>query len=394
MVTFLSRWLIADHDQTQDPAVRRKYGVLCGAVGIVINVLLFLGKFFAGTISGSIAITADAFNNLSDAGSSLVTILGFKLAGQKPDPDHPFGHGRMEYLSGLAVAMLILLMGIELLKSSVEKILHPEAIEFSWLSVGILLAAIACKLYMASYNRSVGEKIQSSAMKATATDSLSDSLATTAVLAATLIAHFFHVNIDGWVGLAVACFILYAGYNAARDTISPLLGQAPDPELVRSIEQAVLAFDPIVSIHDMVVHDYGPGRMMISLHAEVPADGDLVELHDTIDLAEQALKEQFQCDAVIHMDPIVTNDETVLHMRAKMAQLVQIIDPRITIHDFRMVTGPTHTNLIFDAACPFDLHMTDGEVKRQIEQTVDLLDGNYMAVVTVDRIYASGRKQE
>ena len=394
MVTFLSRWLIADHDQTQDPAVRRKYGVLCGAVGIVINVLLFLGKFFAGTISGSIAITADAFNNLSDAGSSLVTILGFKLAGQKPDPDHPFGHGRMEYLSGLAVAMLILLMGIELLKSSVEKILHPEAIEFSWLSVGILLAAIACKLYMASYNRSVGKKIQSSAMKATATDSLSDSLATTAVLAATLIAHFFHVNIDGWVGLAVACFILYAGYNAARDTISPLLGQAPDPELVRSIEQAVLAFDPIVSIHDMVVHDYGPGRMMISLHAEVPADGDLVELHDTIDLAEQALKEQFQCDAVIHMDPIVTNDETVLHMRAKMAQLVQIIDPRITIHDFRMVAGPTHTNLIFDAACPFDLHMTDGEVKRQIEQTVDLLDGNYMAVVTVDRIYASGRNQE
>ena len=394
MVTFLSRWLIADHDQTQDPAVRRKYGVLCGAVGIVINVLLFLGKFFAGTISGSIAITADAFNNLSDAGSSLVTILGFKLAGQKPDPDHPFGHGRMEYLSGLAVAMLILLMGIELLKSSVEKILHPEAIEFSWLSVGILLAAIACKLYMASYNRSVGKKIQSAAMKATATDSLSDSLATTAVLAATLIAHFFHVNIDGWVGLAVACFILYAGYNAARDTVSPLLGQAPDPELVRSIEQAVLAFDPIVSIHDMVVHDYGPGRMMISLHAEVPADGDLVELHDTIDLAEQALKEQFQCDAVIHMDPIVTNDETVLHMRAKMAQLVQIIDPRITIHDFRMVAGPTHTNLIFDAACPFDLHMTDGEVKRQIEQTVDLLDGNYMAVVTVDRIYASGRKQE
>ena len=394
MVTFLSRWLIADHDQTQDPAVRRKYGVLCGAVGIVINVLLFLGKFFAGTISGSIAITADAFNNLSDAGSSLVTILGFKLAGQKPDPDHPFGHGRMEYLSGLAVAMLILLMGIELLKSSVEKILHPEAIEFSWLSVGILLAAIACKLYMASYNRSVGKKIQSSAMKATATDSLSDSLATTAVLAATLIAHFFHVNIDGWVGLAVACFILYAGYNAARDTVSPLLGQAPDPELVRSIEQAVLAFDPIVSIHDMVVHDYGPGRMMISLHAEVPADGDLVELHDTIDLAEQALKEQFQCDAVIHMDPIVTNDETVLHMRAKMAQLVQIIDPRITIHDFRMVAGPTHTNLIFDAACPFDLHMTDGEVKRQIEQTVDLLDGNYMAVVTVDRIYASGRRQE
>ena len=387
MVTFLSRWLIADHDQTQDPAVRRKYGVLCGAVGIVINVLLFLGKFFAGTISGSIAITADAFNNLSDAGSSLVTILGFKLAGQKPDPDHPFGHGRMEYLSGLAVAMLILLMGIELLKSSVEKILHPEAIEFSWLSVGILLAAIACKLYMASYNRSVGKKIQSSAMKATATDSLSDSLATTAVLAATLIAHFFHVNIDGWVGLAVACFILYAGYNAARDTVSPLLGQAPDPELVRSIEQAVLAFDPIVSIHDMVVHDYGPGRMMISLHAEVPADGDLVELHDTIDLAEQALKEQFQCDAVIHMDPIVTNDETVLHMRAKMAQLVQIIDPRITIHDFRMVAGPTHTNLIFDALVPANCKASDQELQKEIAALVHATWPSYYAVVDIDRSF-------
>ena len=388
MVTFLSRWLIADHDQTQDPAVRRKYGVLCGAVGIVINVLLFLGKFFAGTISGSIAITADAFNNLSDAGSSLVTILGFKLAGQKPDPDHPFGHGRMEYLSGLAVAMLILLMGIELLKSSVEKILHPEAIEFSWLSVGILLAAIACKLYMASYNRSVGKKIQSSAMKATATDSLSDSLATTAVLAATLIAHFFHVNIDGWVGLAVACFILYAGYNAARDTVSPLLGQAPDPELVRSIEQAVLAFDPIVSIHDMVVHDYGPGRMMISLHAEVPADGDLVELHDTIDLAEQALKKQFQCDAVIHMDPISTDDALITSTRELLKERIhEAISPDVSIHDFRMVPGPTHTNVIFDAVVPFGFHLADDEVAKKIQDAVRALDGNYYAVVTVERSY-------
>ena len=387
MVTFLSRWLIADHDQTQDPAVRRKYGVLCGAVGIVINVLLFLGKFFAGTISGSIAITADAFNNLSDAGSSLVTILGFKLAGQKPDPDHPFGHGRMEYLSGLAVAMLILLMGIELLKSSVEKILHPEAIEFSWLSVGILLAAIACKLYMASYNRSVGKKIQSSAMKATATDSLSDSLATTAVLAATLIAHFFHVNIDGWVGLAVACFILYAGYNAARDTVSPLLGQAPDPELVRSIEQAVLAFDPIVSIHDMVVHDYGPGRMMISLHAEVPADGDLVELHDTIDLAEQALKKQFQCDAVIHMDPIVTDDALVGALRRQVAEAVKQVDPGMTIHDFRLVRGTTHTNLIFDAVLAFSSGKTPAQAAQEIRRLVKALDSTYFAVVTVEHSY-------
>ena len=389
MVTFLSRWLIQDYDRPEDPEVRRKYGVLCGSVGIGLNLLLFLAKFFAGTISGSIAITADAFNNLSDAGSSLVTIVGFKLAGQKPDPSHPFGHGRMEYLSGLAVSVLILLMGFELLQSSVDKIRHPAAIEFSWLSVVILLLGIAGKLYMSYYNRSVGNKINSAAMKATAADSLSDSISTAAVLAATLIARFFSVNIDGWVGVAVACFILYAGYNAARDTIDPLLGQAPDPELVTDVEKTVLSFPPIQSIHDMIVHDYGPGRLMISLHAEVPADGDLLEMHDTIDLVEQTLREKFHCDAVIHMDPIVTNDEQVLKMRSKMHQLVQVIDKRITVHDFRMVTGPTHTNLIFDVACPFDLKQSDEEVKRQVEEIVDLLDGNYNAVVTVDRIYTT-----
>lgn len=391
MVTFLSRLFIKEHEQVNAPSVRRQYGVLCGAVGIALNILLFFGKFFAGTISGSIAITADAFNNLSDAGSSLVTILGFKLAGQKPDPDHPFGHGRMEYLSGLVVAMLILLMGFELLKSSVEKIRFPEAIEFSWLSVVILAAGIACKLYMSHYNRVFGEKINSAAMKATAADSLSDCVSTAAVLAATLISHFFQWNIDGWMGLAVACFILYAGYNAAKDTIDPLLGQAPDPELVLDIEKTVLEYHPIQSIHDMIVHDYGPGRMMISLHAEVPADGDLLAMHDTIDLAEQSLRDKFGCDAVIHMDPIVTNDEHVIHMRAKMAQLVKVMDERATVHDFRMVTGPTHTNLIFDVACPFDLKLSDSEIKRQVEAMVDLLDGNYKAVIMVDRIYASGK---
>ena len=389
MVTVLSRWLIRDYDRPEDPEVRRKYGVLCGSVGLGLNILLFLAKFFAGTISGSIAITADAFNNLSDAGSSLVTIVGFKLAGQKPDPSHPFGHGRMEYLSGLAVSVLILLMGFELLQSSVDKIRHPAAIEFSWLSVVILLLGIAGKLYMSHYNRAVGNKINSAAMKATAADSLSDSISTAAVLAATLIAHFFSVNIDGWVGVAVACFILYAGYNAAKDTIDPLLGQAPDPELVADVEKTVLSFPPIQSIHDMIVHDYGPGRLMISLHAEVPADGDLLEMHDTIDLVEQTLREKFHCDAVIHMDPIVTNDEQVLKMRSKMHQLVQVIDKRITVHDFRMVTGPTHTNLIFDVACPFDLKQSDEEVKQKVEEIVDLLDGNYNAVVTVDRIYAA-----
>ena len=389
MVTLLSKWLIPGHEQVTDPEVRRKYGVLCGAVGIALNLLLFLAKFFAGTISGSIAITADAFNNLSDAGSSLVTIVGFKLAGQKPDPDHPFGHGRMEYLSGLVVSMLILLMGFELLKSSVSKICFPEPIEFSWISVVILVLGIGGKLYMSRYNGKIGAKINSAAMKATAADSLSDCISTTAVLAATLIAHFFSVNIDGWVGLAVAGFILFAGFKSAKETIDPLLGQAPDPELVAQIEETVLQYPPIQSIHDLVVHDYGPGRMMISLHAEVPADGDLLTMHDTIDLVEQTLRDQFCCDAVIHMDPIVTDDAEVLRMRGKMNQLVQVIDRRITVHDFRMVTGPTHTNLIFDVAAPFDVKLEDNEIRRQVEEIVSLLDGNYNAVVTIDRIYAA-----
>ena len=389
MVTLLSKWLIPGHEQVADPEVRRKYGVLCGAVGIALNLLLFLAKFFAGTLSGSIAITADAFNNLSDAGSSLVTIVGFKLAGQKPDPDHPFGHGRMEYLSGLVVSMLILLMGFELLKSSVSKIRFPEPIEFSWISVFILVLGILGKLYMSRYNGVIGTRINSAAMKATAADSLSDCISTAAVLAATLIAHFFSLNIDGWVGLAVAGFILFAGFKAAKETIDPLLGQAPDPELVARIEETVLQYPPIQSIHDLVVHDYGPGRMMISLHAEVPADGDLLAMHDTIDLAEQTLRDQFRCDAVIHMDPIVTDDAEVLRMRSKMDQLVQVIDRRITVHDFRMVTGPTHTNLIFDVAAPFDVKLEDSEIRRQVEEIVSLLDGNFNAVVTVDRIYAS-----
>ena len=392
MINLLCRIFIKNREDVKNPEVRGKYGVLCGIVGICFNVLLFLLKLLAGIFSKSVAVVADALNNLSDAAASVVTILGFRLSSKKPDADHPFGHGRMEYLSGLVVAMLILLMGFELLKSSVEKIRLPEAIEFSWLSVVILLAGIACKFYMSHYNRVIGEKINSTAMKATAADCLSDCISTAAVLAATLISHFFQWNIDGWVGLAVACFILYAGYNAAKDTIDPLLGQAPDPDLVLDIEKTVLEYHPIQSIHDMIVHDYGPGRMMISLHAEVPADGDLLAMHDTIDLAEQALRDKFGCDSVIHMDPIVTDDEHVLHMRSKMAQLVKVMDERVTVHDFRMVTGPTHTNLIFDVACPFDLSLSDSEVKRQVEAIVDLLDGNYKAVVTVDRIYAAGKE--
>ena len=354
-------------------------------MGIALNVLLFAGKFFAGTLSGSIAITADAFNNLSDAGSSIVTLLGFQLAGQKPHPHHPFGHGRIEYLSGLAVSMLILLMGFELGKSSIEKILHPEAVDSSPLVIAILCVSIAVKLYMSFYNRSIGKKINSAAMEATATDSLSDSVATSAVLIATLVSRFTGLQIDGWCGVAVAAFILFSGFNAAKDTINPLLGTPPTKEFVDQIASLVLSHPAVIGIHDLLVHDYGPGRLMISLHAEVSANANLLEIHDEIDNIERQLQAELNCHAVIHMDPVAADDALVTQTKQSVVALVKGIDPCLTLHDFRMVTGPTHTNLIFDVVAPFNFAMTDEALIDEIQRKVAAMDGNYFAVVTVDK---------
>ena len=387
MIRLLSRWLIKDSQNYSDPRVRTAYGVLCGAVGIFLNLVLFAGKLLAGTLSGSIAITADAFNNLSDAGSSVVTLLGFRLAGKKPDAGHPFGHGRMEYISGLVVAGLILVMGAELAKSSVDKILHPEAVTFSWLACGILLASIAVKLYMYRYNRAVGKKIDSAAMAATAADSLSDTAATAAVLLATVASRFISVPLDGWVGLVVALFILWSAVQAAQDTISPLLGQAPDPALVRQIEELVTAHPQVVGVHDLVVHDYGPGRRIISLHAEVPADGELLEMHDAIDNIEMELARKLRCEAVIHMDPVVVGDPAVTALHKEVAALVQTIDPRLTIHDFRIVPGTTHTNLIFDVVIPFDEQLTRPQVAQQVCRLVEGMEGRYRAIIKVENSY-------
>ena len=386
MVTLLGRLLIRQEGR-DEAEIRKAYGILCGAVGIFFNILLFAGKFFAGTLSGSIAITADAFNNLSDAGSSVVTLLGFQLAGQKPDTHHPFGHGRMEYLSGLVVSMLILLMGVELGKSSLEKILHPEEVDFSPLIVGILCVSIAVKLYMFLYNKRIGKKLGSTAMEATAMDSLSDCVATTAVLGATLVGHFTGLLIDGWCGILVACFILWSGIGAARDTLDPLLGTPPTAEFVGRIRDLVMAHKGIIGIHDLIVHDYGPGRVMISLHAEVSASENVLELHDEIDNVENELREKLGCEAVIHMDPIVTDDGITEETRERVADLIHCIDDDINIHDFRMVSGPTHTNLIFDAVVPFGFRLSDEEVERKIKTAVRALDGNYYAVVKVERSY-------
>ena len=387
MLDIVLRRFIPNYTQTRDPEVRRQYGVFAGGVGILLNLLLFAGKLTAGLITGAISVTADAFNNLSDAGASVVTLLGFKLAAQRPDRDHPFGHGRMEYVSGLVVSMVILLMGVELAKTSVEKILEPQPVEFSPLVAVILAVSIAVKLYMSHYNRAIGRKIGSAAMAATAADSLSDSLATTAVLLSTLAGHFWNVNIDGWCGAAVACFILWAGVKAAKETIDPLLGQPPSPEFVSQIQEIVLRHREITGIHDLMVHDYGPGRLFVSLHAEVPASGDILALHDVVDSAERELASELGCLATIHMDPVVSDDGLTAETRERVAAIVRLIDPGITIHDFRMVPGPTHTNVIFDAVVPYGCPLSDQEVARRVQEGVRALDGNYFAVVEVEKSY-------
>ncbi len=386
MITLLSRLFIPP-DGRDPAALRKAWGILCGAVGILLNILLFAGKLLAGRLAGSVAITADAFNNLSDAASSAITLLGFQLAGQKPDAHHPFGHGRIEYLSGLGVSVLILLMGWELLQSSVSKILRPAAVTAAPLVIAILCVSIGVKLYMAFYNWRLGRQLDSTAMRATAADSLCDSAATAAVLAATLVGHFTGKRIDGWAGLLVAAFILWSGVKAAKETIDPLLGAPPTHEFVSRIRELVMAHAGIIGIHDLIVHDYGPGRVMISLHAEVPASQDVLALHDEIDNVEKELREQLGCEAVIHMDPVDTDNALTEDIRRRVADLVRCIDDAVTIHDFRMVSGPTHTNVIFDAVVPYDFRLSDKTVEEKIRTAVRALDGSYYAVVRVERSY-------
>jgi len=386
MVTLLAKCFINEQGKSEQQ-VRKAYGTMCSILGIFLNVCLFAGKYLAGFLSGSIAIMADAFNNLSDAGSSFITLIGFVFAGKKPDSDHPFGHGRIEYLSGLGVAFLIMLMGVELGRSSLKKILHPESVELSTLSIIILAVSILVKLYMAYYNRRVGKRISSAAMTATATDSMSDALSTTVVLLAMLFLHITDINIDGYCGMLVALLILVAGFEAAKNTISPLLGQAPDPEFVARIEEIVMAHEEVVGIHDLIVHDYGPGRVLISLHAEVPGDGDIFVLHDVIDLIERELEQVLHCDATIHMDPIDTNNEAVAERKAAVAELIRTMDERLSIHDYSMVIGNTHTNLIFDAVVPVGYKKSEDKLTSEIEQLVQSKWPECFTVIKVDHAY-------
>ena len=386
MISILSKIFIKDANDFTSPAIRRAYGTLCSIVGIFLNVLMFAGKYIAGTIANSVSITADAFNNLSDAGSSIITLLGFRLAGRKPDPDHPFGHGRIEYLSGLAVSILILLMGFELMKSSVTKLIHPEPVEASLLAGGIMVAAILIKVYMAFYNKTIGKKIDSAAMAAVAADSLSDTISTVVVLISMILSKFIDFPIDAVAGIFVAILILKTGFDSVRDTVAPLLGQAPDPELVKQIEEIVMKQEHVVGIHDFIVHDYGPGRLFVSLHAEVPGDVDIFELHDEIDNAEFELRDVIGCEPTIHMDPIDVNNEHLAELKEAVAKIIKEYDEVLTFHDFRMVPGETHTNLIFDVVVPAKYKKTNSQVNEELKEIIhSKLD--CLAVIIVEQSY-------
>lgn len=388
MIKFLAKIFIKDSENVTDQRVRSAYGYLCGAVGIVLNILLFVGKFAAGTLSGSVAVTADAFNNLSDAGSSVISLIGFRLASQKPDPHHPFGHGRFEYIASLVISIIIIVMGFELGKSSFEKIVRPEPVEYSALTFVILAVSILVKLYMFLYNRSTGKRIDSSTMRATAMDSISDAVSTTAVLVSSVIAFFTSVSVDGWMGLAVAAFILFTGFKSAKETVDSLLGAPPEKEFVDEVANIVLSHDGIIGIHDMIVHNYGPGREFVSLHAEVPSDGNMVEIHDTIDNIEHDILQEMGCLATIHMDPVDVRDEFTANVKKRVKEIIKAIDPVITFHDFRMVSGPTHTNVIFDIVVPYGYKLSDEEVVKRISDAIHESDENLFAVIEVDKDFA------
>lgn len=385
MTNLLIKLFIPDSKNLNDPKVRKKFGILSGIVGIICNTILFFAKLFVGIITSSIAVSADAFNNLADAGASIVTFVCFKIAGAPADKEHPFGHGRVEYISGLIVSVAIILTGFSFAKSSVEKIISPEPIVFSKISLIILMVSLLLKLWMGLFNRKLGNIVNSSAMKATSLDSLADVAATGAVIVSMFIYRYTGLNVDAYAGLIVAAFILFTGIQMIKETLGPLLGQAPDPELVREITEIILSYDDIIGIHELMVHNYGPGRSVISMHAEMPAHIDILKLHGTIDRVEERLKTHFNCQAVIHLDPIITDDENVNKLRNKVSDFVRIIYPNSKIYDFRIVPSSTHSTLIFGLSVPFELDESDEQIRHAIQKGIKIIDKSYKCIININR---------
>ena len=386
MTKLLCRLFVKNRENIKDPAVRRAYGTLASAVGIILNIVLAVFKLIAGTLSGSISVTADAVNNLSDAGSQIISLISFKISAKPADRDHPFGHARMEYVASMIVSFIILTIGIELFKSSLDKVIHPERTELATLPVIILVVSIAIKLWIAIFNRKISKKINSTIMKATAVDSLSDAVATTAVLASMIISHFTGFITDGYMGIIVSLFIFVAGIRILAETKNSILGGAPDPEVVEEICRICNEYEEILGIHDMIVHNYGAGNTIASLHAEVDGSEDVFLTHDVIDTVEKRLFTELGVRATIHMDPIVTDDERVNALHTLVLDAVQQIDCSLNIHDFRFVEGRTHSNLIFDVSAPFEVKMSDEELKRSVSDAISRIDPNYFAVITIDRL--------
>ena len=391
MIRLLARWFIPEHNNTASPRVRSAYGVLLGCVGIVLNLLLFAAKFVAGFLAKAISLQADAFNNLGDAGSSIVSMLGFRLSAKKPDRDHPYGHGRIEYIAGLCVSMAILLMAVSLFRSSLDSLIRGSETAYAshfWLSCAIMLGSILVKLYMFLANRMMSKKLSSPTMGAVSIDSLSDAVATGTVLLCALLSHFVpavqNIRLDAICGLLVSLFIFYSGVKSLHETMSPLLGKRPDPAFVEELTRAVLSFEGINGVHDVIVHDYGPGRVFVSLHAEVSADADIREIHDVIDSAEKYLSDTYSCSATIHMDPIVTDDPITSEAKERMQRALADIDPRLTLHDFRIASHPSGKAMLFDVMLPYDLKLTEAELNERISEAAKAIDPHMTAVVEYD----------
>lgn len=389
MINQLIKWFIKDYQEITRPIVRERYGRLAGIVGILSNSLLCVMKLIVGTMFNSIAITADAINNLSDAGSSVITLVGFKISSKPADEKHPYGHARAEYITGFIVSVVILLLGLELIKSSIEKILHPDPIKFSYLSVIVLVVAILVKLWQSFFNRTLGKRINSTALTATSMDSMNDVIATTAALIAVLVAKFTGFQIDGYMGIVVALFILYSGFRLVSETLNPLLGAAPDEELVKQMEKRILSYEGVLGLHDLVVHNYGADRYFASVHVEVPAHRDLLESHDLIDTIEKDILTESNIHLVIHMDPIVNDDEMINILRQQVNEIVLKIDAKLSMHDFRVVVGKTHSNLIFDVTVPSAYKIHDEDLRDMIQKEITKINPTYHSVITVDRNYTS-----
>lgn len=387
MSKLLVRLFIKNYQETKNPAVREKYGYLGSITGIIVNIILAIAKYFIGTITNSIAITADAVNNFSDSVSCIITLISFKMANMKPDKEHPFGHGRIEYVAALIVGFLVELMGYELIKSSIEKIKNPEEVVFSVPAVIVLVLSIGGKLWLAIFNKYLGKKIDSAAMQAVATDSIGDITATAVTLVALILSLFTKLPLDGYMGIVVSMFILYAGFNILKESIGILLGTPPSKELVDELVEFIMSHDEILGIHDLVVHSYGATRTFASVHTEIAADGDLLSAHDTIDTIEKLVKEKFGIELVIHMDPIVTNDEAVEKYYQLVHKSIKEVDEELSMHDFRVVEGPVHTNFIFDIVIPHRFRISEKELINTVNDKIHKINENYCLVITVDNCY-------